>query len=796
MDVLSQINPSSLFSAKGLVVVITGGGSGIGLAIAAALHQNGAHKIYIIGRRKNVLDDAIAKLESSPSAPQSPNVLSAIAADVTDLSSITNAVAQIGKETGYVDVLINNAGVLGPKSGQPIHDAQSIEAVRDAMLLGMEGNDWSQAFEINTKAVVGMSALFLPLLEAANTRRGWAPGRVTGTGNARARDTSKLKDIGVEQDDDRMAHIITVASVASYMRWISAGLAYNATKAAAAQIGKIMATFLAEWGSNNTENPGLIAGHAQYVKGAAEGLVGSVTGNQAWATSGEQDKNQAIDAMKAASENRDPSQGLGSVEQTAGNLVGCEGMQKEGEQKLNVGVPDLEYFTPQHITSPGTPAAPGTTKSVPKLFQPLTIRGNTLRNRILVAPMCQYSTASHGPSTGALTDYHIATLGHYALKGAALVMVEATGVQPNGRISPNCPGIWSDAQIPALRRVSDFIKSQGALSAIQLAHAGRKASTCAPWIAGSQRTSGGKRKVSVRASEAAGGWPEDVVGPMGGEAWTWDEKKLEDEVGGYWAPRALSEKEIAELVNDWARAAVRSVKAGVDVIEIHGAHGYLIHQFLSPITNQRTDKYGGSFENRTRLLLEIIAAIRAVIPASMPLYLRISATEWMEETELGKKFGSWDVESSIRLAKIIAGMGVDLLDVSSGGNVVHQKLNPFDTKDYQTRIAARIREEVKKDGGKLFIGAVGLITEAEQARDIVEEGGAVAQQTSDVEIAKEARAAVAMTQSRNGDEPQADVILVARQFMREPEWVLRVAHQLGVDVAWPNQFLRVRFPKL
>jgi 2,4-dienoyl-CoA reductase-like NADH-dependent reductase (Old Yellow Enzyme family) len=285
--------------------------------------------------------------------------------------------------------------------------------------------------------------------------------------------------------------------------------------------------------------------------------------------------------------------------------------------------------------------------------------------------------------------------------------VEATGVQPNGRISPNCPGIWSDAQIPALRRVSDFIKSQGALSAIQLAHAGRKASTCAPWIAGSQRTSGGKRKVSVRASEAAGGWPEDVVGPMGGEDQTWDEKKLDDEMGGYWAPRALNEKEIRELVNDWARAAQRSVKAGVDVIEIHGAHGYLIHQFLSPITNQRTDKYGGSFENRTRLLLEIIQAIRAVIPESMPLYLRISATEWMEETELGKKFGSWDVESSIRLAKIVASMGVDLLDVSSGGNVVHQKLNPFDTKDYQTRIAARIREEVKKDGGKMFIGAVG-----------------------------------------------------------------------------------------
>lgn len=167
---------------------------------------------------------------------------------MTDLESVKKAVAQIEKEVGYVDVLINNAGVLGPKSGQPIHDAKSIEAVRDAMIMGMDGNEWSQAFEINTKAVIGVSALFLPLLQAANTRRGWAPGRVQGTGNARQRDTSKLKELGIDEDDDRMAHIITVASVASYMRWISAGLAYNATKAATAQLGKIMATFLSEWG--------------------------------------------------------------------------------------------------------------------------------------------------------------------------------------------------------------------------------------------------------------------------------------------------------------------------------------------------------------------------------------------------------------------------------------------------------------------------------------------------------------------------------------------------------------------
>lgn len=196
---------------------------GIGLAIASALHQNGASKIYIIGRRQTVLEDAIAKLESSPSAPakdpSAPPVLSAISADVTNLDSMRSAVAQITRETGHVDVLINNAGILGPKSGAPIHEAQTIEQVRDAMLLGWD--EWSDVFSINTQAVVGVSALFLPLLEAANTRRGWASGRVSGTGNPRARDAAKLEGIGADADDDRMAHIITVASVASYMRWIS-----------------------------------------------------------------------------------------------------------------------------------------------------------------------------------------------------------------------------------------------------------------------------------------------------------------------------------------------------------------------------------------------------------------------------------------------------------------------------------------------------------------------------------------------------------------------------------------------
>ena len=468
-------------------------------------------------------------------------------------------------------------------------------------------------------------------------------------------------------------------------------------------------------------------------------------------------------------------------------------------QDYNHGVPGLEYFTPAHAISPGTVLSSTRStgsKAVPTLFTPLSIRDTTLRNRIIVAPMCQFSAASHGPSTGALTDYHIATLGHYALKGAALVFVEATGVQENGRISPNCPGLWSDAQIPALRRVSDFIKSQGSLSGIQLAHAGRKASTCASWIAGEKRMEGGKKKISIRAEADVGGWPENVVGPMGGDEWTWDGKRSDDETGGFWAPRALSEEEIGQLVQDWASAALRAVKAGIDVIEIHGAHGYLINQFLSPITNQRTDKYGGSFENRTRLLIEIIEAVRKVMPETMPLYLRISSTEWMEETDLGKKFGSWDVESSIRLAKLLPGLGVDLLDVSSGGNHPLQRISMFDSKDYQTRIAARIRTEIKRDNLHLFIGAVGLITEAEQARNIVEEGGAALPENGNVETAKEAQAAVQVTQAQAGKEPLADVVLVARQFMREPEWVFKVAWQLGLDVAWPSQFVRVRFPKL
>lgn len=289
MDVQAPFNPTDLFNANGLVVAITGGGSGtlqklqsyptnpasfnyaqyhrdgfgqtltttgIGLAIASALYQNGATKVYILGRRLNVLQDAIKTLESSPSAPKAASsVLAAIQCDVTDLESVKSAVAHIEKEAGYVDVLINNAGVIGPKNGQEIYKVDSIEALRDTMVTGWDG--WASTFAINAQAVIGVSAVFLPLLEKANTRRGFAPGRVTGTGNAREHDKSKLSQVGTMEDDDRMAQIITVASVASYMRWVSAGLAYNATKSAAAHLGKMMSTFLSEWGiRSNVVCPG------------------------------------------------------------------------------------------------------------------------------------------------------------------------------------------------------------------------------------------------------------------------------------------------------------------------------------------------------------------------------------------------------------------------------------------------------------------------------------------------------------------------------------------------------------
>ena len=357
-----------------------------------------------------------------------------------------------------------------------------------------------------------------------------------------------------------------------------------------------------------------------------------------------------------------------------------------------------------------------------------------------------------------MTPLYLTTLGHYVYKGAALAMVEATGVQPNGRISVNCPGLWNDAQTEGLKTLADFIHSQGGLIGVQLSHGGRKSSTMPPWVAA------GWGKSSARAEAAEGGWPDNVVGPMGGASNSWDGKGKDDPTGGYCEPRAMTEDEIAELVKDWANSARRAVTAGADTIEIHAAHGYLLHQFLSPITNRREDKYGGSFDNNVRLVVEVIQAVRAVIPSTMPLMVRISATDWMEESELHRQFGSWDLESTIRFAKMLPDLGVDVLDVSSAANHPAGRFTVFNAGDEQIRMAAKIRQAVKEAGQQLLIGAVGMITDARQAQDVVKE--------------------------KSAGEATADMIFVGRQFLREPEWVLNVAAELGVDVAWPIQIAR------
>ncbi|CAG8403009.1 unnamed protein product [Penicillium salamii] len=422
----------------------------------------------------------------------------------------------------------------------------------------------------------------------------------------------------------------------------------------------------------------------------------------------------------------------------------------------------LPYFTPANN---GGAAIDPQSADTPTLFRPLRVRDVTFKNRVIVAPMCMYSAESDitSPAVGALTDYHIAHLGHLATKGVGLIFIEATAVQPNGRISPNDSGLWQQGteseQFKGLRRVVNFAHSQGAKIGIQLAHAGRKASTVSPWLASQAKKRG------IKADETVGGWPTDVVGPSGGEEHIW---ALGDQ---FWAPRELTTAEVEEVVCAFARSAELSAQAGVDVIEIHGAHGYLIHQFLSPVTNRRTDKYGGSLENRVRIVSEIATAIRAVIPSGMPLFLRISATEWLENEAVAAHTGSWDMSSSIHLAKLLPGLGIDFLDVSSGGNHKDQRIEPH--TNYQIDLAGEIRREIHLANQNTLVGAVGFITEAESARDIVE--GAEAKATEEI---------------LSGKEPKADAVLLARQFLREPEWVLTAAKKLGVGISVPLQFAR------
>jgi len=424
----------------------------------------------------------------------------------------------------------------------------------------------------------------------------------------------------------------------------------------------------------------------------------------------------------------------------------------------------LPYFTPQNN---GGAALKPQDPNTPTLFRPLQIRDLTMKNHIMAAPMCMYSAESDptSPAVGALTDFHIAHLGHLASKGVGLAIIEATAVQPNGRISPNDSGLWQEGtdseQFKGLRRMINFAHSQGAKIGIQLSHAGRKASVVAPWL-----SSEGNRS-SIKADESVGGWPSHVVGPTGGKEQIWAPGDVK-----YWTHRELSTQEVEEVVRAFARSAKLAVEAGVDLIEVHAAHGYLLNQFLSPVTNHRTDKYGGSFENRTRIVREVCAAIRAAIPSGMPLFLRISATEWLEDQPVAADKGSWDLAASIQLAKLLPEFGVDLLDVSSGGNHRDQKFQPH--TNYQIDLAGQIRKEIRAAGQETLVGAVGLITQAEAARDIVQG-------------ADEAHAAEIML---SGKEPKADAVLMARQFLREPEWVFTAAKKLGVEISVPCQFAR------
>jgi len=352
---------------------------------------------------------------------------------------------------------------------------------------------------------------------------------------------------------------------------------------------------------------------------------------------------------------------------------------------------------------------------VPGLFDELQIRALTLRNRIAVSPMCQYSCVD-----GVANEWHFVHLGSRAVGGAALVFTEATAVTADGRISPQDLGIWTDAQAEALAPIVAFVRAQGAAAGVQLAHAGRKASTRRPW------------DPPGVVPESEGGWAR-VEAPS---AIPFSAEML--------VPHAMIEEEIVAVKEKFVAAARRALAAGFQVIELHAAHGYLFHEFLSPLSNTRTDRYGGSFENRTRIVCETAAAVRAVWPETHPLFVRVSATDWTD--------GGWDLPQSIELARALKACGVDLIDASSGGNVATAKI-PLGP-GYQVPFA----EAIRRDAG-IATGAVGLITGAAQADEVIRSG-------------------------------QADMVLLARELLRDPYWPMRAATDLGRTMAWPAQYLR------
>ena len=353
--------------------------------------------------------------------------------------------------------------------------------------------------------------------------------------------------------------------------------------------------------------------------------------------------------------------------------------------------------------------------STPALFQPLTLRSVTLRNRIGVSPMCQYSATD-----GFANDWHYVHLGSRAVGGAGLVIVEATAVAPEGRITPGCLGFWSDQHIEPLARIAKFVKANGAVAGIQIAHAGRKASAALPWNGG------------AHLAESQGGWetiaPSAI--PFGGNLTK--------------VPRAMTEADIVRVQNDFVATAKRALAAGFEFLELHAAHGYLFNSFLSPLSNRSTDEYGGGFENRIRFLLDTAHAVRKVWPDNLPLAVRISAIDWMP--------GGWQIEDSIALSKSLKAEGVDLIDCSSGGLVPDAKITV--QPGYQVPFAEKVRH-----GAKIATAAVGFITEAKQADEIIRSG-------------------------------QADVVLLARQMLVDPYWPVHAAKALGHKLTPPNQYAR------
>ncbi|MFB2584152.1 NADH:flavin oxidoreductase/NADH oxidase [Herbiconiux liukaitaii] len=352
------------------------------------------------------------------------------------------------------------------------------------------------------------------------------------------------------------------------------------------------------------------------------------------------------------------------------------------------------------------------------LFQPLTLRGVTLRNRIWVAPMCQYSADEQ---QGLPNDWHFVHLGSFAIGGAGLVLTEATAVSPEGRISPQDLGIWNDTQRDLFARITAFIRARGAVAGIQLAHAGRKASTYRSWS-----------EPQGTVPESDGGWPTVAPSAVAFE--------------GYDTPRALGLDELPGIVEDFRAAARRAVDAGFEVIELHAAHGYLLHQFLSPLSNERTDEYGGSLENRARLLLEIVRAVRAEIGDELALLVRFSGTDWVE--------GGWDAQQTATVAGWAQQAGADLFDISSGGLVSAKiPVGPL----YQVPLASEVKE-----GSGVEVSAVGLITTPQEAEDVVASG-------------------------------RADAVMLARELLRDPHFALRAASELGVEIDyWPAQYLRAK----